>query len=83
MFFLPDVILYCCILHNILLGQIPIEVEQLLSILRSEGLDVDLNPGTRIPPVVNANAANDVRIEFGRLKRQSLGVNLSTRCRPT
>jgi len=33
--FLPNVIICCAILHNILLGQTPQEVEHLLSVLRS------------------------------------------------
>jgi hypothetical protein len=31
--FLPDVIMCCAILHNVLLGQSPNEVEQLLHVL--------------------------------------------------
>lgn len=40
--FLPDVILCCVILYNILLGQTPTKVEQLLQILGREGLDTDV-----------------------------------------
>ena len=36
--FMPDVILCCAILHNILLGQSHEEVEDLLEVLRNEGL---------------------------------------------
>jgi hypothetical protein len=35
--FLPDVILYCAILHNVLLEQSNADVEQLLEVLRLEG----------------------------------------------
>ena len=37
--FLPDVILVCAILHNVLLGQSHEDVENLLGVLRTEGLD--------------------------------------------
>ena len=37
--FLPDVILACAILHNVLLGQSHEDVENLLGVLRYEGLD--------------------------------------------
>lgn len=40
--FLPDIILCCAILHNILLGQSHEEVEELLQVLRSEGWMVQL-----------------------------------------
>ena len=36
--FLPDVIVSCAILHNVLLGQSHEDVEQLLEVLRTEGL---------------------------------------------
>jgi len=38
-FFLPNVILACVIVHNILLGQSHKLVENLLDVLRSEGLE--------------------------------------------
>lgn len=38
--FLPNVILCCVILHNVLLGQSHKEVEELLQVLRMEGLEV-------------------------------------------
>jgi len=37
--FLPDVIVACAILHNMLLGQSHEEVENLLQILKTKGLD--------------------------------------------
>ena len=36
--FLPHVITYCALLHNVLLGQSHEQVEQLLEVLRVEGL---------------------------------------------
>jgi len=43
--FLPDVILTCAILHNIILGQTSEQVQNLLTVLRTEGMDreEDLN----------------------------------------
>ena len=40
--FLPDVILACAILHNMLLGQSHEDVENLLHVLRAEGLDAEV-----------------------------------------
>jgi len=57
--FLPDVILCCVILHNILLGQTPDEVEHLLSILRSEGLKIDVPSFNVVPPPQNTNVVED------------------------
>ena len=37
--FLPDVIVSCAILHNVLLGQSHEDIKQLLEVLRTEGLD--------------------------------------------
>lgn len=36
--FLPDAVMACCYLHNILLGQHPHEVERLMELLQVEGL---------------------------------------------
>ena len=36
--FIPDVIIACCLLHNLLLGQTQKDVEQLLDILQNEGM---------------------------------------------
>jgi hypothetical protein len=36
--FLPDVIVFCAILHNLLFAQSRKAVEQLLNVLRQEGL---------------------------------------------
>lgn len=38
--FLPDVITTCVILHNMFLGQSHVDVEMLLHILHTEGLEV-------------------------------------------
>lgn len=57
--FLPDIILTCAILHNILLGQPPDPVEKLLDVLRSEGMDnEDATFNALVAEVVNV-ATND------------------------
>jgi hypothetical protein len=74
--FLPDVIICCAILHNVLLGQSQDQVEQLLHILRTEGFDgevVDDDGGEE----EGANAqADDVRYPGGAEVRQELGLFL-------
>lgn len=37
--FFPDVVMACCYLHNLLLGQDPFEVQRLLELLQIEGLE--------------------------------------------
>jgi len=79
--FLPDIILCCAILHNILLGQDPAQVENLLDILRNEGMDTE-ERNDNPPPVQFFNAVQeDNANEVGRRKRHDLGVYLSTACR--
>ena len=75
--FLPDVILCCAILHNMLLGQSHEEVQQLFEVLRTEGLEGEvLNEPVRAPeegdmlPEVEATAVASE-------KRRQLGVHLS------
>ena len=75
--FLPDVIVACAILHNILLGQSHEEVESLLQILRTEGLDgevldevADVEDGAReVQEVVEQEEATN--------KHNALGLWLS------
>lgn len=79
--FLPDVILSCAILHNILLAQSHKEVEELLEVLRNEGLDgavVDEDGDA----VDAADALRDTAAAAaGSVKRAQLGVFLSTQRR--
>lgn len=75
--FLPDVILSCAILHNILLGQSHEEVEELLDVLRNEGLDgaVDDEDGDAEDV---ADAGRDAAVDpAGTEKRSQLGVFLT------
>lgn len=75
--FLPDVIVCCAILHNVLLGQSHEQVEHLLEVLRTEGLDGeviddDVGPGE----VANPNG-DDVVFARGSEVRRNLGLYLS------
>lgn len=54
---LPDVVVCCCILHNLLLGQSAAEVDRLLAMLQREGLapvvddePIEERPGDEAPP---------------------------------
>lgn len=67
----------CAILHNVLLGQSHEEVEQLLEVLRLEGLDgevIDEDGGADDSP--NANADDRVLARGTEIRRE-LGLYLS------
>jgi len=79
--FLPDVILTCAILYNIILGQSAEEVDNLFNVLQNEGMgcdeEDDIVMNAVVPPVnVDENTTN-----AARQKRHALGVYLSTRRR--
>lgn len=79
--FLPDVILCCAILHNILLRQSHEEVEDFLEVLRTEGLQAYI-PEDDVPlPDGPAIMSEDVTTAVGIQKRNELGVYLTTRRR--
>lgn len=79
--FLPDVILACAILHNVLLGQSHEEVEELLQVLRVEGLEGEVfDDGPVHGDGVDANAENVADV-LANQKRTELGVYLSTQRR--
>lgn len=71
----------CCILHNILLRQSHEEVEDLLQVLRNEGLDgavLDDDGGEDVAGVGGAQAvADDAAPPLGTQRRQELGVFLT------
>lgn len=79
--FLPDVITACAILHNVLLGQSHKEVEQLLQILRNEGLNGELVDDLNGPPDAWPDAIEEIRDNVatmvGRDKRTVLGIFLT------
>jgi hypothetical protein len=67
--FMPDLIAACCILHNILLGQMPEDVARLLWVLHQEGLDGDCEEDVKAqddggavvdPPEVVKRSTNDL-----------------------
>jgi len=78
--FFPDVVVCCCILHNILLRQSHEDVEDFLRLLDSEGMQKEDTPvfdAGPIAPFVN----EDVPTTEGAEKRHQLGVYLTTRRR--
>jgi hypothetical protein len=72
--FVPDVVVCCCLLYNVLLGQEPHEVARLLEILQRDGMlpEMDANP------VEDPRHEAQPTVEFGRAdeKRTELGVFL-------
>ena len=77
--FLPNVILCCALLHNVLLEQSPEEVHRFLNILHQEGLEgpVDEDGDIQGPQAIdtqNGNGAGD--IVDGTEKRLTLGLFL-------
>ena len=75
--FLPDVVVCCCLLHIVLLGQTLDEVARLLEILQREGALPEVNDD----PVVDVEHEATEIVEFTRaeMKRQELGVYLGRR----
>jgi hypothetical protein len=77
--FLLDVITCCAILHNILLGQSHEEVENLMGVLRQEGLNGKvLDEEVEAPEVDPQEANKNVALE-GDECRQRLAVYLVAR----
>ena len=72
--FFLDVVIACCLLYNVLLGQDPQEVAVLLEILQTEGMrpEVDNNP----VEILDANASALVEFKMGNLKRLAIGIFL-------
>jgi len=79
--FMPDVILCCAILHNVLLRQSHEEVEELLQILRLEGLDGDIVDEDGPPADAGEDILNNMATVLGSQKRAQIGVYLTTRRR--
>ena len=74
--FLPDVIICCTILHNMLLGQSHQEVERLLQVLRTEDLpDPDADEVMVVD--VDEGGQDDVQLPGGAEKRRQLGIFLA------
>ena len=84
--FMPDVILCCAILHNVLLRQSHEEVEELLHILRQEGMDgevVDDDGAEEGGDAVDAGEPipDNMATVLASQKRTELGVFLTTQRR--
>lgn len=75
--FLPDVILACAILHNVLLGQSDEQVEELLEVLRVEGLDPEVVDGGAVHADGGDGNADHVANQVATQKRSDLGVYLT------
>jgi hypothetical protein len=63
--FLPDVITYCAILHNVLLGQSHEDVERFTDMLRTEGLQGEVVDEERAAPDVGPEIGGDDNIGVG------------------
>jgi hypothetical protein len=75
--FVPDVVVCCSLLHNVLLGQSPDKVARLLEILQREGAIPEVDND----PVLDPQNEGAATVEFARAegKRQELGVYLGQR----
>lgn len=75
--FIPNVVICCCLLHNVLLGQSPDEVARLLEVLQREGALPEVDDDPLLDPEHEATAT----VEFARAdaKRQELAVYLGRR----
>jgi hypothetical protein len=75
--FVPDVVVCCSLLHNVLLGQSPDEVARLLEILQREGALPEVDDDPLVDPQNKATPT----LEFGHsnAKRQELGIYLGRR----
>jgi hypothetical protein len=77
--FVPDVVIYCCLLHNVLLGQDPQEVARLLEILQRDGLmpEIDseaVDDPSYAPPPPRWHLAGQIR-DVQNLVSSSEGVD--------
>jgi hypothetical protein len=74
--FVHDAMVYCCLLHNVLLGQDPGEVARLLEILQHNGMilaindDFQVDPVQEVEPILEFAWANEKRSELGIYFRQ-------------
>ena len=78
--FLPDVILCCAILHNMLLGQSHAEVENFFQVLQDEGLYREVGDdvaGVEDAPDATNKSKDIITTTVASEKRQQLGIHLS------
>ena len=76
--FLPDVIVCCAILHNLLLAQSRKAMEQLLNQLRQEGLHGKVVDDDNLPHEVPDFEGEGLPALHGQNERAALGVYLMT-----
>ena len=69
--FLPDVVVACCYLHNLLLGQETHEVERLLETLSIEGLGINQSIED-----IEFDVQEDIQLPQAEAIRQDLGLYL-------
>ena len=81
--FLPDVVICCAILYNLLLRQSHTEVEDLFQVLQNEGLPAEgtYEDAGAVEGGGGAPIAEDMATAVGTQKRQELGLYLTTRRR--
>jgi hypothetical protein len=75
--FLPDVITYYAILYNVLFGQSHEEVEQLLQVLQSEGLDGEVVNEEPRPIDIGEAVDDNIAVAQASEKRKELGMYLA------
>ena len=75
--FMPDVILCCAILHNVLFGQAHEDVDHLLQMLRMEGLAGEVVEDDIGMPEELEAVRNDDAMAEGVAKRRNLGLFLT------
>ena len=79
--FLPNLILCCALLHNVLLRQSHEEVKELLQVLRIEGLQTENANKESVVIDPPDTLTEDLATALGSEKRSQLGVFLTTRRR--
>ena len=73
-FFIPNVMVACCINHNLLLGQHPYEVARLIEFFQREGMSKDL-PNNRVT-ISNHEVEQIEEFDIANEKRIALGLYL-------
>lgn len=73
----PDVVMCCAILHNVLLNQSEEAIERLLGVIRAGPQHEENLPQATVAEVPDEDPTEDVDIEAGVSKRNDLGVFLT------
>jgi hypothetical protein len=75
--FVLDVVVCCCLLHNLLLGQASEEVACLIEILQRDGMIEEVDDDPVVDPA--HGAARPIDFQRADLKRTELGMYLGWR----